>query len=67
MARFDTSSFFRGLGRAFDLRGAVAPRYVRRAQWHRDDNAAIASDWAAVWGDLDAAYTRVRQREGGNP
>lgn len=65
MARFDRSSFFRGLARAFDLRGAVTPTYAYRARWQRDDRAAIASDWAAVWNDYNTAFARVRQREGG--
>lgn len=66
MARFDSRSFFRGLGRALDLRGAVTPRYARRARWHRDDHAAIAADWAVVWNDLGSAYARVREREDGH-
>lgn len=63
MNRLDSKSFFRGLGRVLDLRGSVQARYARRARWHRDDRAAIASDWRAVWGDLGTAYSRVRQRE----
>lgn len=64
MMRFDTRGFFRGFGRVLDLRGSVPTRYTRRARWHRSDAAAIADDWRAVWGDLGAAYTRVRQRDG---
>jgi hypothetical protein len=65
MTRFDSSSFFRGFGRVLDLGGATTPTYARRARWHRDDAAAIASDWRAVWGDLGQAYGRVRQRDQG--
>lgn len=64
MKHFDRESFFRGFARALDLRGSVAPRYTRRARWHRNDHAAIAADWRAVWGDFDAAFARVRQRDG---
>lgn len=67
MKRFDTQSFFRGLGRALDLRGSVPATYTRRARRHRDDAAAIADDWRAVWGDLGTAYDRVRQRDGARP
>jgi hypothetical protein len=63
MKRLDGKSFFRGFGRALDIRGATRPRYERRASWIRSDRAAVAADWQAVWGDLDRAYVQVRQRE----
>ena len=56
-------SFLRGLGRARDLRGATVPTYARRSSTLPSDAAAVAADWAAVWGDLGAAFTRVRQRD----
>jgi hypothetical protein len=57
--------FFRGLGRALDLRGAVAAPYPRpHAATPLSDHDAVARDWEAVWGDLDAAFTRVRRRTG---
>jgi hypothetical protein len=56
------ASFLRGLGRALDLRGAIEPTYARRST-PRSDRAAVAHDWAAVWGDLNTAFDRVRQRD----
>jgi len=56
-------SFFRGLGRALDLRGATVPTYARHRSTPLSNEAAIASDWEAVWNDLGAAFTRVRERD----
>lgn len=63
MTRFDSKSFFRGFGRALDIRGSISPRYGRRPSGHRSDYAAVASDWQAVWGDLDRAYLEVKRRD----
>ncbi|WP_420126009.1 hypothetical protein [Longimicrobium sp.] len=54
--------FFRGFGRALDLRGSGGRRYSPRREWHRSDGAAMASDWTAVFQDLAGAYERVKQR-----
>ena len=62
MKRLDSKSFFRGLGRALDLRGATMPRYGRKTRWIQNDSSALAADWSAVFGHLGAAYTRVRQQ-----
>lgn len=61
MNRLDSSNFLRGLGRALDVRGATTPRYLRKARWIQSDSSAVAADWAAVFGDLDAAFHRVRR------
>lgn len=65
MNRIDSKSFLRGFGRALDVRGALSPRYIRKAHFIRNDNHAVASDWAAVFGDLNVAYYRVRHMKGG--
>jgi hypothetical protein len=54
--------FFRGFGRALDLRGSVSGRYSPRREWHRSDGAAMTSDWAAVFRDLGGAFERVKER-----
>lgn len=56
--------FFRGFGRALDLRGAIGGRYSPAREWNRSDRAAMASDWSAVLRDLGEAYTRVKRRGG---
>lgn len=60
-----TSNFLRGFGRALDIRGSLRPRYARRRAPYPTDEAAVASDWAAVWSDLGRAYTTVVQRDAG--
>lgn len=62
--RRNASYFFRGLGRALDLRGAIGGRYSSARHWHRSDRAAAASDWDAVLRDLGQAYEHVKQRGG---
>lgn len=64
MRRLDSKNFLRGFGRVVDLRGAITPRYSRKAQWIQNDTSAIAADWAAVFGDLSVAYYRVRRMKG---
>ncbi|HEX8393005.1 MAG TPA: hypothetical protein VF665_11655 [Longimicrobium sp.] len=64
MRNLISSSFLRGIGRVLDFRGAVPPRYVRPASTPVSDQAAIAADWEAVWGDLSIACGRVM---GGSP
>jgi hypothetical protein len=64
MNRLDGKNFLRGFGRVLDVRGATAPLYVRKARWIHSDSRAVADDWAAVFGDLDAAYHRVRRSKG---
>lgn len=61
------ASFLRGVGRVLDLRGATTGAYVaaRRTRAAISDRAALASDWAAVWGDLDAAFAKVRRDDPG--
>ena len=57
-------SFLRGVARALDVRGAVAPHYRRRAAREQpSDEAAVAADWAAVWSDLGTAFSRVVERD----
>jgi hypothetical protein len=53
--------FFRGFGRALDLRGAIGGRYSPRRKWHRSDRAAMISDWTMVFRDLGGAYERVKE------
>lgn len=64
MKRLDSKSFLRGLARAFDLRGAVTPRYAPKARWIQNDHSAMAADWDSVFGDLGTAYSRVRRAGG---
>lgn len=58
-------SFLRGLARALDIRGAVAPHYHhhRLLGEQGSDEAAVAADWAAVWSDLGGAFSRVVERD----
>jgi hypothetical protein len=56
--------FFRGFGRALDLRGVTGGRYSPRREWNRSDRAAMISDWTAVFRDLGGAYQRVKERGG---
>lgn len=58
----NSSYFFRGFGRALDLRGSVSGRYSPRREWHRSDGAATISDWTAVFRDLGGAFERVKER-----
>ncbi len=67
MSRFETRSFFSGMGRALDLRASTFARHARGGRWHRSDAAAITDDWRSVWGDLGAAFARVRLRDGAWP
>jgi hypothetical protein len=56
----NTQSFFRGMARALDLRGAVKPTYGGyRSYRMKSDHAAIASDWSTVWSDLGSAFSGV--------
>ncbi len=65
MTRFHSKSFLRGFGRVLDIRGARTPREYREPAWIQKDNAAaVAADWAAVFGDLSEAYCRVRAMNG---
>lgn len=61
MNRLDSKNFLRGFGRVLDVRGATTARYAHKARWIRSDSGAVASDWAAVFGDLGVAYHRVRR------
>jgi hypothetical protein len=61
MNRLDSKNFLRGFGRVLDVRGATNARYVREARRIHSDSSAVASDWAAVFGDLSVAYHRVRR------
>jgi hypothetical protein len=61
MHRLIGKHFLVGMGRTLDLRGASHARVRARRTWHRSDRAAVASDWEAVFGDLGAAFQRVRQ------
>lgn len=60
--RLGSSPFFRGFGRALDIRGAMGRRRRSRRAWHASDSAALASDWNAVFRDLGTAYERVTGR-----
>lgn len=62
--RLNSRYFFRGFGRALDLRGAIGGRYSSPRGWNRSDGAAMAGDWSAVFRDLGEAYESVKQRRG---
>jgi hypothetical protein len=59
--RLNSRYFFRGFGRALDLRGAIG-RYSPRRHWHQSDGTAMRSDWTVVFQNLGGAFERVKER-----